>query len=691
MANRVLRNTSYFWQQAPLFRPLLLLVAGIIAYDYALPASIPFNYAIGFTALSGAGLIFTSLLRSRSAILEAVHVSLFASFFILSGFVTYSLSDVRNTPGWAFRNLDTSGITILRVVNGPQHKPATIKLPVEVISISDNGRLRPASGSALLYVYRSAGNPQYNAGDTLLVSSHWQAIHNAGNPFEFDNAAFQRRKGIFYQQFLAPEDVTLFAKATPARQALIAKAHNWCDKQLQQYIPDNTTLGLLQAMLLGDERGFDSNLREAYAQTGVIHIVSISGSHVAVLYVVVTGLLFWMRGSKGKWIKYLLGLILVWSYVLIAGAPPSALRSAIMFSVIALSTLTDREGQGLNTIVSAAFILLIAEPAWLFSVGFQLSFGAVLSMLLFYEPIYRLWFWPGKYPLSKWIWKAVAASIAAEVLTAPLVVYYFHNFPLLFIAGNLLAAVLAGVCALVGGMAIIALSWLPPVASLIGKLVVLLVQLFNGSILWLQSLNPDSLQRLHFSVFELLLCYVLIIALTFVWFRRHGPSLHLALAATCLLLFSFSIFRYKALGQKRLIVYNNGRHPLVELISGDRALPLVGNEEGYNQKAAHIGYGTSINEIRSQPPLISIGGKRVLILTDSTKQYYQHPFPVDILILARPLRFIRVGDMIQAFSPEEIVLAQRPGTYHLRRWTDSCAAYGIKLHNVSADGAYIRQ
>src|SRR5690606_35291651 len=149
-------------------------------------------------------------------------------------------------------------------------------------------------------------------------------------------------------------------------------------------------------------------LRQAYADTGVVHIVSISGSHTAMLFLVVTWLFFWLRRPGLQWIKYAAGVALVWVYVLVAGAPPSALRSAVMFTVFALSFMTERGQQPLNTLLMAAFVLLMANPMFLFAIGFQLSFTAVLSLILFYQPIYRLW--PQRTLLGRRLWQLTAGS-----------------------------------------------------------------------------------------------------------------------------------------------------------------------------------------------------------------------------------------------------------------------------------------
>ncbi len=164
----------------------------------------------------------------------------------------------------------------------------------------------------------------------------------------------------------------------------------------------------------------------------------------------------------------------------------------------------------------------------------------------------------------------------------------------------------------------------------------------------------------------------------------------MALPLACSLLLLLCIDAYKTLRQHRLIVYNNGREPAVEMIRGRYYQHLTG-KDGYNTNAAHTGYGAWHLAETAAPPYFSFGGKTMLLLTDSMINGYEAPFPVDVLILARPLRQIRVANFLNTFSPKEVVLAVRPSAYHLSRWADSCAARGIRLHSVDRDGAYVRE
>lgn len=621
----------------------------------------------------------------RAAQLLIFPISFFL-FFASAGWAAYAFSDPRSNSDWFGNSLDSNAAWLVRLDEDPRPGANSIRAKARVIARFDSVR-RSVSGNVLLYFSKNTDSIPVS-GDTLLIAGNWMPVRNSSNPFAFDNQAFQARKGIFHQQFISGKSFNRAGWIRPSERTLLDRVHAWCSLQLSTYIHDSASLGLLQAMILGDEHALDPELRTVYSETGVVHIVSISGAHVAMLFLVVTSLLHWIRGRKGAWIRYAVGLLLVWWYVLMAGAPPSALRSAVMFSVVALSALSKMQGQSLNTLFSAALILLIGNPAWLFSVGFQLSFLAVLSMLLFYQPLYALW------PFRSWHLdkpgKALSASLAAEILTAPLVVYYFHNFPLFFLLANLLAGVLVGTVALIGGMIIIAVSGVPVVAEKVALFLSYCVQFFNAAMNVLQSWTPKMFRYLRIDLPELLLLYLIIATISVFFLRKERRALWLTMPSMLLLLILLSKDAWNANRQDRLIVYENGRTPLVERVRGNSFEILIGSrQESFNSKAAHIGWHAWQPYRDSTSSFFRMNGNRILVFSESMKMVNAPPLPVDILIWARNGKRIEFENVLNSFQPKTLVLAQRSSNYERSGWVKACAKRGIRLWETARDGAFL--
>ncbi|RYE51237.1 MAG: ComEC/Rec2 family competence protein, partial [Sphingobacteriales bacterium] len=158
--------------------------------------------------------------------------------------------------------------------------------------------------------------------------------------------------------------------------------------------------------------------------------------------VLLAGIILWLLNivptTKGKVMKYGISIVVVWLYIALTGFPPSAVRAAVMFNLVALGMMLDRKADPVNNWAAAGVLILVYNPYWLYDVGIQLSFLAVLSILLFYSPV-KAWLTPANRVLA-WLWDVVAVSIAAQLLVFPLVIYYFHQFPLLGIAANVPAA-----------------------------------------------------------------------------------------------------------------------------------------------------------------------------------------------------------------------------------------------------------
>jgi competence protein ComEC len=496
-----------------------------------------------------------------------------------------------------------------------------------------------------------------------------------------------RRKGLHFRLQTGASGIRLLGRPDPASYGVLRRIHNHCAGQLNRFIPDRKALGLIQAMLLGDEAGFDPVLRGLYADTGIIHIISISGSHVAMLFAVIAALLQWIPGERGAWIRYGTGLLLVWLYVLVAGAPPSALRSAVMFSVVALSTLSKREGRGLNTLCSAGFILLIAEPAWLFAPGFQLSFAAVLSLMLFYQPLQRLL--PVRHRPLRWIWQAVCASIAAEVLTAPIVLLYFHSFPLMFIPANILAGVMIGAGGLIGGMLVIVLSPIPPLAHALGTLLGWMLDITNHGLSGLQRLSPEAFRHLYLSTGGFILLMAGIILMAVAWLRKNRGAFLIGMFAAAALLtlnLADAIHRQR---QHRLVIYNNGRQALIDEIRNSGHLGLATAQSDYHASPARDAWGAwSRSNDTKGSPYFHFGKQRLLILSDSGLRKPTSRLPVDVLILTQAARRIRIDSALHCFQPGCVVLASRVSERRCRLWADSCRQRGIRFHAVQTMGAW---
>lgn len=213
---------------------------------------------------------------------------------------------------------------------------------------------------------------------------------------------------------------------------------------------DSTGYALTSAITLGHKASLKGTTKQYFSAAGISHILAVSGLHVGIIYMVISLLLKPLASAKwAQKVGQVVLILLLWGYAFLCGLPPSIVRAVIMFSVGAVGVIFHQTNQSINTVFFTAFAMLVYNPNYLFDMGFQLSFCAVLGILLFYPPLYKIMEFKvvagkGNYTklkhlklaLLKWIWGTLCVSLAAQLSTLPLILYYFGTFPTYFLLTN---------------------------------------------------------------------------------------------------------------------------------------------------------------------------------------------------------------------------------------------------------------
>ena len=679
-------NTTHFWESSPFFRILLPLVAGIVCYDFGWLQGLSVIFLFIIIGLSFVSYVGSQFFPKSRNVYQVITFSFLQIIFFFSGFALSYFNDIRNDKNWFGNNIHSSSLA--RITDAPIEKDRSWKVPVTIVNTIGDGKVSSATGGAFLYLYKNNAPMLLHKGDSIIIPAKWQPIKNSGNPFEFDYSAYCRRNNLFYTQSCSPQDVQLYATNDPGHAPLLERSHDWCMRQLDKYVQDAKTRGLLQAMLLGDEVNLDEDLRQSYTDTGIVHIIAISGGNVAIFFIAISFLLLWVKNKKHAWIRYAIALPLVWFYVMMAGAQPSAIRAAIMFSLMAFAVMLEKNNNSLNQLFATAFLLLCAQPMWLFSVGFQLSFVAVLSLILFYKPVYKLAAPANK--ILRLLWETITASIAAEILVAPLVIYYFHTFPLLFIISNVLAYIFMSVV-LIASIAIIALGFIPPVATGLGIGTVWVVTVFDNLIAHLQNFNPLSFHFLTLSEVELVCCYIIISGIALFLLQRQKRPLFIGMFASCILLCFLISDKWISLRQHHLIVYNTARASQIELIKGNNYFVLstdtgVNKKIDYTVKPAHTYLHAWTKDSLPENEIFYVRDKKVLILNQEIQTTEQ--FPVDYLIVNYTAG-VDLAALQHTFSPSKMILGGLFPSKLAEKLADQGRENNIPLYVTSLDGAFI--
>ncbi len=298
----------------------------------------------------------------------------------------------------------------------------------EEVELSTNGT------GTMVYVPNAL--PMPGAGQLLLVKGNLQSVAPPLNPHEFNYKDYLATQGVHYQLFVKQAAAVSTPQVFSFWQRTAIASRRYLLEVVSRFIPDPQATAVVQAMVLGQRSSLDSSLRQAYANAGVMHVLAVSGLHVGMVFGLVYMLFPFMRR---QWWQRLLWLALVlailWIYAWLTGLAPSAQRAAAMFTIIAISKAIRRRGNIYNSIALSAFILLLWNPVLLRQVGFQLSYLAVIG-IIYLQPRIKEW-WEPKQLLTKKFWELMSVTLAAQLATFPLGLYYFKQFPTYFFIGNL--------------------------------------------------------------------------------------------------------------------------------------------------------------------------------------------------------------------------------------------------------------
>lgn len=287
--------------------------------------------------------------------------------------------------------------------------------------------------------------PKLFYGDKIRLKTNLKRISGPKNEGEFDYQRFSKRRGISFQQYAQAEEVQLLEEKGGCVLMRYARAlRHSVIQQYEEYIGNTASVEIVSALVLGYRNDLSSEAFDLFSNTGTIHVLSVSGMHVGIIFGVILFLLY----PLPRVARLLLSLVLVWLYAVFAGLAPSVLRASLMISIYVISRLFYLQNNTLQVVSLTAFLLLLASPQFLYEVGFQLSFLAVLGILWVYPLLKRMYYPAPK--ISRRILDLLYISMAAQLFTVPFTLYYFHYFPNFFLLANILVVFPASVIMVLG-------------------------------------------------------------------------------------------------------------------------------------------------------------------------------------------------------------------------------------------------
>lgn len=452
----------------------------------------------------------------------------------------------------------------------PQQTNDILRFEVAVTDGYTNQKRENCSGNLLIALKLDSLSPiQLRYGDELLISANYLPVEPPYNPAEFNFKQWLASKNIYHQTFIRQEQLIKLGdnKGNP----IIAYALEVRKKQVEIYrklIRDDEAFAVASTLILGYRADLSKETLAAYSKTGTIHALSVSGMHVGIIYIMLNWLLFFLDKQKaGRIFKVVLICTLIWYYSLLTGFSPSVLRSAIMLTAFILAKRLKRSTNSYNILAFTASSLLIYDPFLIWDVGFQLSFIAVFGLVYYQPKIYKWWYFENKW-IDK-LWSAVAMSLAAQLATLPLSVYYFHQFPVYFIISNLF--ILIPIAALMYiGIAILLFK-----AYFLASTFEWLIVFTNKGLKWISELPYAGITEIWLDRWQLVLLSLFITTLTIGLSHYKKKYIFISLIALLTLLTTLSYQKIISVKQSEIVLFSLRKNYAVAFINGNKSILLT--------------------------------------------------------------------------------------------------------------------
>jgi len=686
-----------FLRRNPIIRLLLPMAAGIMLQWYL---KIPVIVSIIAVVVSLMVFFLMGALRSfkswkwapwRGALIMIALVSV--------GMIITWLKDIRNHREW-FGKQYQPGDIVMAILNEPLVvKERSYKVNASLVYLFREGKKMPAAGNMMIYLEKDSLNGTLRAGDRILFSRELQEIRNAGNPGGFDYKRYALFNGITHQVYLTHKNYhQLPGNAIPWYRQWLLQSRSYVLNAIKAHVKGAKEQGLAEAMLIGYKDELDKNLLRSYTNTGVVHVIAVSGMHLALLYWLLN-LLFasLLRKEKTRWLHAALVLTLLWFFSLITGGTASIVRAAVMFTFITVGKQINRNASVYNILAASAFCQLCYNPYWLWDVGFQLSYAAVLSIVVFYQSIYNLLFIKNK--ILDAIWQLAAVSIAAQILTTPISLYYFHQFPVYFLLSNLVVVPVSTVV-LVATLALVLLSPIKIIAGFVGSLLKGLIWWLNTFIERMEDFPLAVWSGISINLAQSVLLFICIAGIAFWLMEQRKVGLWWALSGLLMFFVIRAASFYNAGKQQKLIVYNANRYAAMDIIKG-RNYAYYGDAEVLGN-ASVMNYVLHPSRIlhrvtAEQKPkfeqqlnnALVFHNKKVLRISQPLqKSVATVPLQADLVILSgNPGLYI--SDLVKRVNTPQIVIDGSVPAWKARYWVQDCDSLKIACHNVATAGAFV--
>lgn len=699
------------YRQIPFSRLLLPLVVGIIL---AIKVPLPFNqfHLSIVLAILFVSMLFTFIIRLSWTFRWLFGV--LASLFLLISGVLLTLSyraDSKLVDG-------VEGQYIVRIVEPVEERATSHRALAQVTMEYLDDVWTPIRENVMLYFSISDSIvTTLEYGSIIAVKAKFTSPPKPINPYQFSYKEYLARQQVFRVAFVQSDHWYFLGKQTNWVFDSSYKLRNKMLALFQRMGIEGENLAVLSALTMGYKSLLDDETRRVFSASGAMHILAVSGLHVGILFTTLSAFLFlFSRFRRGKYIKALILVCFLWLFAIFTGLSPSVIRASLMFSLVIIGTAYSRNTNIYNTLSSSAFIILTFNPLLLTDVGFQLSYLAVVSIVFFYPHFYK-----ALYIKNKWIdkiWSLVCVSIAAQLGTFALGLFYFNQFPNYFLLTNLYAIPLAFII-LYLAIALMVFSPLIYLNEVLGWLLNESLSVLNSLIRFTENLPFSTSTGISISISQSIFLLLSIIMLALFLEFRKTKFVYGLLAFSLLFFLEQSYSSIRNFNREEVIFFGQRQSSIIgfkkgnvlalsfsDTLSDDRINKYSFSLGGYVNRMGvepfEIGIEQSDSSKYFKPQLglsafeNQIGlwfyfkNRSIFIPHSENVEKYTlpQPFPVDILLFTSTSSS-NIDKIFELVSPSTVVIDATIPQWKLENLSEKLNLMGVNYHSIQTQGAYI--
>ncbi|HRS53237.1 MAG TPA: ComEC/Rec2 family competence protein [Bacteroidales bacterium] len=697
-----------FWRQNPLLKIIFPFLLGILTcpeYGKYLPIKLIIILLLifGFYLLSIFYLykIYKYKHRWINGIIAFI-------YFYLTGYIINSLTFTYQRNDYFINNFKKDDYLVVKIKEVGKLKLGKLKFEAEVLLKSEHEKWKKVTGKLLVNCFYDDTNVRpIQYGDLLILNCIPFRVEEPLNPGDFDYKEYLGRKQIFYQANLGTKEFIFINKNNYSIKKSALEIREYFLKIFTNLNLKGDEYSVCSALVLGYDNELSDEIKDIYSATGAMHILSVSGMHVGVVYIMLNFIISLFKVKINiKKVEPLLLISGVWFYALLTGFAPSVFRAAAMLSFVIIAKTLKRNYSIYNSLCASALLILLSDTQLLKNVGFQLSYAAVIGIVLFYESFRKLYL--SRFWLPRKMWELVSISLAAQIATAPIAIFYFNQFPNYFILTNLVAAPLSGFIIYIA-IATLILSPLKFIGNFCSIILSFLIRILNVSLMYIEQLPYSVTKGLNINIIQCIIIYVIFINVLLIFKTKNKFYVW----SIFFLIIGFSLVSLyndiKIYNQQSIIIFNNNAN-IIGFYKGKQGIVISDtayvNKNPYllkNLLKVYYGLKQVIvipmnknfiffnNKLYKYHSLIVFDNKKILIIDKNIEvnNKIKYKFYIDYLIITNYSQRVQPDNIFSVIKPKMVIFMPKISISYKQKWQRACFKRKINLYDIKVKGAYI--